>query len=334
MSARKFIFFLAPQFSMMSLLPLTEVLRKANELAEQPLYAYEFAATTEEVLAVNGMPISTRSDLPRDRSLAGAIVCASYQYQSAGAPALQNWLRWLARHGVPIGATDTGAFLVAQAGIQWEPPLCVHWLSRPAFQEAHPAVRTSDRLFEYTPARFSCVGAIAGLDLMLHILAQHHGPDFAARVGSHLVFGSRDGRSLSHQTNLAEFFSLARDPALEKVLLAMERSSGPRRTIPDLAAEAGLSQAQLTRLFKRTLSATPARVYQISRLRRAQTMIRSSALPIEAIAEECGFASRSQFTAAYKAEFGLAPSAARGSWDRSAPADAAPLADRPAATEK
>lgn len=316
MSPRKFLFFLAPQFSMMSLLPLTEVLRKANELAEKPLYSCEFISTTERVEAVNGMSLSTKQGLPRDRTLSAAVVCASYQYQLDDVKPLQSWLRWLARHGVPIGVTDTGAFLVTQAGLQWDPPICVHWLSRPAFKEAYPEVETSGRLFEYSPARFSCVGATAGLDLMLHIVAVHHGRKFAARVGSHLVFGSRDDRNLSHQTNLAEFFSQANHPTLEKVLLAMEQSSGPKRPIPELAAEAGMTQARLNRLFNRVLSATPARVYQISRLRRAQSLIRSTALPIEAIAEECGFASRSQFTAAYKSEFGLPPSAVRGSWDK------------------
>ncbi len=70
------------------------------------------------------------------------------------------------------------------------------------------------------------------------------------------------------------------------------------------------------RQVKTRFSLTPARVYQIARLRKAQGMIRSLSLSIEAVAEQCGFASRSQFTAAFKAEFGMSPSAVRGTWDK------------------
>ncbi len=316
MALRNYLIYLAPQFSMMSLLPLTEVLRKANELSDTLLYSYEFVSAGPEVKAVNGMSIKTRAQLLKNDACTGVIVCASYQLQIRNDKSLHGWLRWNARHGVPIGVTDTGAFIAAQAGLDWNVPICVHWQSRAAFHERHPDMATSEKLFEYTPQRFSCIGAAAGLDLMLHILAEHHGPDFAAQVGSHLVFGHQNDRMLSRKSNLAEFIGQVTDPRLEHVLLAMEQSSGPRRSMPEFAAEAGLTVGQLNRLFKKHFSKTPARVFQLSRLRRAQGLIRTTAMPIEAIAEACGFASRSQFAHSYKAEFGLSPGQVRGTWDQ------------------
>lgn len=116
---RKYLIYLAPQFSMMSLLPLTEALRKANELAEEPLYSYEFVSSGNQVDAVNGMSIRTGNHLPRDKTLAGVIICASYQLQIDDEKAVQGWLRWCARHGLLIGVTDIGAFLAARAGTEW-----------------------------------------------------------------------------------------------------------------------------------------------------------------------------------------------------------------------
>ena len=314
MTTRNFLFYLAPQFSMMSLLPLTEVLRKANEVSGEELYTYDFASECESVEAVNGMAVKARTTLPRDRTLEAVVVCASYQYDKAYNEPLAQWLRWLDLHGVALGATDTGIFPVVRAGVQWREPYCVHWLTRPALREAFPDIEISERFFEYSPGRFSCVGATAGLDLMLHIVGQHHGEGFAARVGSHLIFGGDSDRSASQQSPLADFVSRVADQSILRILQMMETSSGPKRSLSYMAAAVGLSPPQMNRQFKRHLGETPVRVYQICRLRRAHAMIKSTTLSVEIIAYECGFASRSQFSKAFKAEFGETPSDVRGGY--------------------
>lgn len=312
---RRILFYLAPQFSMMSLLPLTEVLRKANEVAETVLYDYSFVSAGESAEAVNGMAVATSAELPRDRSLAAVVLCSSYQYDDAAAEPLGQWVRWLDRHGVPLGVTDTAAFLIKRARVSWPPPICTHWLTRHAFAAEFPDSPISSRFFEYTPTRFSCGGATAGLDLMLHVVAEHHGQDFSTRVGSHLFYGGARERRDSHQSLLAEFAPRVENPVVLAVLKAMDETNGAKRPISDLAAEVKLSQSQLERLFKRFMHATPARIYQIVRLRKAHSLIRSTRLPIEIIADQCGFASRSQFSAAYKAQFGVAPGALRRNCD-------------------
>ncbi|WP_185970235.1 MULTISPECIES: helix-turn-helix domain-containing protein [unclassified Mesorhizobium] len=299
---------------MMSVLSLTEVLRKANEVSGNQLYSYEFVSESASVEAINGMAVATRTDLPRDPTLAAVIVCASYQYHRAYTERLAQWLRWLDRHDVALGAADTGIFLVTRAGVHWNGPLCCHWLTRPALQEEYPEAEISNRFFEYKPKRFSCAGATAGLDLMLHMVGEHHGKGFAARVGSHLIFGTDMHRSESQQSPLADYTSRVDDRSLLRVLQMMEQSGGPKRAIPALANVVGLSHSQLNRLFKRLLGETPARIYQISRLRRAHALMKSTTLSVEIVAYECGFASRSQFTGAFKAEFGIAPSAIRGGY--------------------
>jgi AraC family carnitine catabolism transcriptional activator len=288
-------------------------LRKANEIAESQLYNYTFVSELASVEAINGMSVSAAVELPCDQTLSAAVVCASYQYSEGYCERLGGWLRWLDRHGVPLGAVDTGIFLAIRAGVRWDTPLCSHWLTRAALREEFPDAQISDRLYEYRPHRFSCAGSAAGLDLMLHIISERHGRDFAARVGSHLIFGDRP-ETESLQSPLVDFISRIQHLSLRKVLRMMELSRGPKLSIPAMASAAGLSHSQLDRLFQSHVRQTPARVYQISRLRKAQAIIRSTALPIETIAYECGFASRSQFSAAFKAEFGHTPRTVRGEY--------------------
>ncbi|MCP4387603.1 MAG: helix-turn-helix domain-containing protein [Gammaproteobacteria bacterium] len=314
MIARNITFYLAPQFSMVSLLPLTEVLRKANEISGETLYSCHFVSEFATVEAVNGMAVSTATDLPRDSKLAAVIVCASYRYHDAYSLRLAHWLRWLDAHEVALGAADTGIFLCKRAKVRWSAPLCTHWPTRPALQEEWPNAEISDRFFEYTPHRFSSAGATSGLDMMLHLVGEHHGKGFAARVGSHLIFGGKTDRSENQLSPLADYSSRINDPSLQRILQLMEQSSRPKQQVHVFAEAVGMSQSQLNRLCKRLLGETPVRIYQISRLRRAHALLKSTILSIEVIAFECGFASRSQFTSAFKTEFSKAPSTVRGGY--------------------
>ncbi len=314
MITSRFVFYLAPQFSMMSLLPLTESLRKANEISGRDLYDYSFVSEREMTAAVNGMTIATSPEFPRDRDLAAVVICASYRYEEASSDQLTNWLRWLDRHGVPIGVTDTGIFLALRAGIRWDAPMCTHWLTRPALQEIAPDAKVSDRYFEYTPQRFSCAGATAGLDLMQHMIGLDHGAGFAARVGSHLIFGGDAHRSEWNQSPLADYSAAVADHKVRRVLQMMEQAAGRKDSVGQMAEAVGLSQSQLNRRFKQQFKQSPAHVYQVCRLRRAHALLKSSSLSVEVVAYECGFASRSQFTEAFKAEFGATPSATRGGY--------------------
>ncbi|WP_343082367.1 GlxA family transcriptional regulator [Ostreiculturibacter nitratireducens] len=315
MGARRYIFYLAPKFSMMSVLSLTEPLRQANEISGQQLYNYHFVSNAVTCDAVNGMSVATETELPLDHKLAGVIVCASYQYDKAYNEKLGHWLRWLDRHSVQIGVTDAGIFPAARSGISWTEPMCVHWLSRPALRELYPQRTISERLYEYAPNRFSCAGATAGLDLMQHIIGLHHGDGFAARVASHLMFGGGVTRERTAQSPLADYASLTTDQQVRRVLQLMEQTSGHRQNIPAMAESVGLSQSQLNRRFKRLFGQTVAHVYQACRLRRAHSLLKSCNLSVEVIAFECGFSSRSQFTSAFKSEFGEPPSAVRGGWN-------------------
>ncbi len=78
-----------------------------------------------------------------------------------------------------------------------------------------------------------------------------------------------------------------------------------------LAAVAGFSQAHLHRTFKAQTGETPLAHVRRLRLERAGHKLRVGAVDIGAVALAAGYESHNAFSKAFKAHFGLSPSAFR-----------------------
>lgn len=88
----------------------------------------------------------------------------------------------------------------------------------------------------------------------------------------------------------------------------------------DVARLTGLSRAQFFRAFRQSTGKTPGRYILELRMQRARLLLATSALPIEKIAREVGFATADSFGRAFRAQNGAAP----GVWRRRHGAGAPP----------
>jgi AraC family transcriptional regulator len=80
-----------------------------------------------------------------------------------------------------------------------------------------------------------------------------------------------------------------------------------------LAAKAGVSRAHFRRLFHDATGIAPHRYVLAARLEQARKLLSMSALPLAQIAEECGFANQSHFTASFRAVHAVTPARFRAS---------------------
>lgn len=83
-------------------------------------------------------------------------------------------------------------------------------------------------------------------------------------------------------------------------------------SVEDIAAELGVSRAQLYRRIKAESGATPNDLLQAMRLDKAEQMLKSTQMTVSEIAYAVGFSSPSYFSKCYKDKFGIAPSDLRG----------------------
>lgn len=308
---QSFGFLLVPQFSMISFTAVLEPLRMANRESGKSLYRWEiFSQNDKPVAASNGLAIPPTAPLAASTQMHTLIVVAGIDAHLFGNRKTSAWLHRLARHGVHLGATSTGTLLLARAGLLDGYRCTIHWENLAGLREEFPQLNISSELYEIDRQRLTCSGGIAGLDLMLHLIALRHGHALASAVSEQCIHPNirpaheRQRMALEHRLEINH-------PRLVQVIAQMESHLDDPLAPQDLAATAGLSLRQLERLFKEHLGHTASRFYLGLRLQRARALLQQTSLPMVEVAAACGFVSVSHFGRCYRERFGHTPGAER-----------------------
>lgn len=102
---------------------------------------------------------------------------------------------------------------------------------------------------------------------------------------------------------------------LRRALDFIEAALHEPLTLGDLAHVAGLSEYHFARMFALSAGAPPHRYVLARRLGRARRLLRETAAPLSAIAEDCGFAHASHLSRAFRRAHGAPPDAWRRAID-------------------
>ena len=304
-------FLLIPGFALMSYASAMEPFRAANALSGRALYAWRHVGPDgAPVPASNGIFIQPDHKAGDAVALDLLFVCAG------GNPALFDdgptlaWLRALAARGTRIGGVSGGPFVLARAGLLDGYRCTIHWEHQPALREAFPHLDVTRNLYEIDRDRLTCSGGIAALDMMHEVIERAHGSALAAAVSEWFLQTQVRAGDGPQRMALRERTGIA-DRKLLKVLEHMEANLEEPAGRAALAARAGVSVRQLERLFRTHLGRTLGAHYLDLRLRRAQTLMRQTTLPILEVAIACGFVSASHFSRSYRRRFGAPPRAER-----------------------
>ncbi len=297
-------------FNAMALQAFLDPFRSANYLRSQTLYRWSFAGVDgETVTASNGLQVSgldNTSDAGDRFDL--VVVNSSWGPERFARSPVLGWLRNCARNNAALGGLDTGAFVLAYAGVLEGRRAAVHYEHIAAFREVFPDIEMGEDLFVMDRGRLTCCGGLASADLALEIIRLQQGLELANGAGRY-IFHERLRRGDEGQ------LPATREPVgysvpgkLRDAIIAMERALEQPMSIVDIADRVGLSQRQLERLFHAHTGVSPVRYYVDIRLDRARGLITQTELPILSVAMACGFSNAPQFTRTYKKRFGLTPS--------------------------
>jgi transcriptional regulator GlxA family with amidase domain len=322
---RRIGFYIAPQFSMISLTCALEPLRIANEIHGTPIFEWILISRDgQRVPAVNGLDVPVHRSIADNQPLDAIAVCASYNPETAADPRVLGWLRLMARRGTRLGAIDTGSHLLAKAGLLDGYRCTVHWQQAEAFAEAFSKVAVTSNLYEIDRDRFTCGGATTGLDMMLHLIGIEHGPQLAMAVSEQLIYARMRQDHHSQRSALSDRLQL-RHPKLVTAVSTMEKAMDAPLSITEIAVRARITVRQLERLFEEHLDCSPSRYYANLRLNRARTLLNQTNLPTLDVAMSCGFPSYAHFSRSYKSLFGHPPITERQTRRRPSSAPAAAL---------
>jgi AraC-like DNA-binding protein len=118
-------------------------------------------------------------------------------------------------------------------------------------------------------------------------------------------------------TEAADLLRQALDPTAHATadwpdLLARDLRADPSLKLEDWAEAAGLHAASVSRGFRQVFAVTPAAFRLVQRSHQAIAAITRTAVPLAAVAQDCGFADQAHMTRAVVQLSGVTPSALRG----------------------
>ncbi|MDT2050323.1 MAG: GlxA family transcriptional regulator [Planktomarina sp.] len=309
---RRFVFVLLNSFTMLCFAAAVESLRIANRMSGRDLYSWTLMSETgEPVFCSGGIEYGVQSELIevlRDDTI---MICGGINIQNVTTKKLLNWLRREARRGPLIAGLCTAGFTLAKAGLLNEKRATIHWENQDSFAEEFEDVELTKSVFVMDGNRITTAGGTSSIDLMLKLIADHHGEDLANAVADQLIYSSirtdQDTQRLSIPTRIG-----VRHPKLSLVIQKMEQNIEEPISPSLLAKEVGMSTRQLERLFRRYLNRSPKRYYMELRLQKARNLLMQTDMSVINVALACGFASPSHFSKCYRAHYDTTPYRERG----------------------
>jgi transcriptional regulator GlxA family with amidase domain len=310
---RRFVFVLMNDFTMLCFAAAIESLRIANRTAGKELYKWKIISEGgQDAVCSNGCAFHVDDDLcelERDDTI---MMCGGIDIQKATTKRTLNWLRREARRGAAIAGLCTAGYTMAKAGLLDGKKATIHWENQDSFAEEFEEVVLTKSVFVVDGNRITTAGGTASIDLMIKLIADHHGEDLANAVADILIYSAirtdQDTQRLSIPTRIG-----VRHPKLSRVIQMMEQNIEEPISPATLAKDVGMSTRQLERLFRRYLSRSPKRYYMELRLQKARNLLMQTDMTVINVALACGFASPSHFSKCYRSHYDTTPYRERGS---------------------
>jgi|HubBroStandDraft_6_1064221.scaffolds.fasta_scaffold66472_2 AraC family transcriptional activator FtrA len=224
----------------------------------------------------------------RIRSADTVIVLPTVSFTQVPAEMLKV-LRQAHEGGSRIISLCTGAFALAAAGLLDGRRATTHWTECRELARRHPQVTVDPAaLFVDEGDILTSAGSAASIDLCLHVVRQDHGTEIATQLARQLVVPpQRDGGQAQYiDSPMPELDSSSL--FADTVDWLQEHLNEPI-TVEDLAARSAMSPRTFARRFLAGTGTTPYRWLLRQRVQLAQRLLETSDLPIDSIAQKCGF---------------------------------------------
>jgi AraC family carnitine catabolism transcriptional activator len=298
---------LCDSFSNHCLANAIEPFRAANTIARTQLYSWShWSLEGGTVTSSSGLPVETISwsdAAPRGDFL---FIMPSYGFTDLASPRMCQVLRAASERYATIVGMDTGAWLLAKAGLLEDRKATIHWDEFTNFSETFPSVMAVEDRYVLADDIATCGGASTTFELTLELIKQHHSPMFALEVAALFMHGDRlDLHNPFHR--------LAPGALVQRATTLMRRNIEQPLTIPALSRQLRTDQKVLEQHFRAEFGKTPLAVYKSIRLREARRLVKLTSLTIAEIANRCGYQDASAMTRAYRTEYSTTPREHRSS---------------------
>lgn len=299
-----------------------EALRKANLEQDAMRFDVAYVGPAPRVGSSIGLELSGIAPLPESLPQDALVVVAGQVGEPLGGGGgaedarhearIVDWLRRSIGPDTRLATICSGALLAARAGLLDGRECTTHHAAIAELQRLAPAARVREnRLYVEDGPRLTSAGITAGIDLMLHVIAQQAGHATALAVARYLLVYLRRGGGDPQLSPWLEGRNHIH-PAIHRVQDAIAAEPARAWSVAALAEIAGTSPRNLSRLFNEHAGTSVTDYANRIRVALARELVTGSQLDMERVAERAGFASTRQFRRAWRRVYGTPPAHSRG----------------------
>lgn len=219
------------------------------------------------------------------------------------------WIRSMYDDGVTLATACTGGLVLAEAGLLDGHDATVHWAYCDAMARRFPRVRVHpNRALVITGEAQRIVmagGGTAWHDLALYLVARHLGAEEAMRVARlHLIdwhhLGQLPFASLSCKRQ-------AGDAVISRCQEWVAQHYEEDAPVSAMVQMSGLSERSFKRRFQRATGMPPLEYVHTLRIEESKHLLETADAPVEAVANEVGYADASFFGRLFRRKVGMTP---------------------------
>jgi len=282
----------------------------ARQLGDPRAYRVQVIGTEAGVFrGSSGLRLLADTTVATHRGAIDTLLVAGSPHVDAmaGNTELGTWLRRQSRRVRRIGAVCSGAFVLAAAGLLDGKRVTTHWNSADRLAAEYPLSEVEpDSIFVKDGKTWTSAGVTAGMDLALAMVEEDHGRDLALRVAREMVmFLKRPGGQSQFSAHLAaQTGERSTVGGVQQHVLAHLNAD---LSVPALAALAGMSERNFSRVFRTEAGVTPAEFVESARIDAARRLLEESAVPLKRLADVLGYANADAFRRAFLRRMGVGP---------------------------
>jgi AraC family transcriptional activator FtrA len=212
--------------------------------------------------------------------------------------------------GARIVGICSGAFVLAAAGLLDHRRATCHWMHAQELACHFPAVQVdASVLYVQDGTLFTSAGTAAGIDLCLELVRRDHGTAAANELARRMVVPPhREGGQAQY---IRRPVPARAGDGLAKVMAWAQDNLHTTITASDLARRMNTSHRTLIRRFHDATGISPQQWLLRQRLRAAQDLLETTALPVDRVAERCGIGSAATLRRHFAEQLGVSPVAYR-----------------------
>jgi transcriptional regulator GlxA family with amidase domain len=236
------------------------------------------------------------------------VVPGTHRFLEEPDPQAVSALRAAADNGARVAAMCVGAFTLAAAGLLDGRRATTHWQWAGELARRYPDVDVDPGVL------FVDEGAVltSALDLCLHLIRQHAGPDLAGRTARRVVIPAwRDGGQAQYIEHAGP--TDANHP-LQPTIAWMQENALAALDLQAIANHASVSVRTLNRQFREHFGTTPLGLLTTMRVDRARRLLESTGLTVDRVAEQSGFGSYPSLRYHFGRTVGVSPQKYRQSY--------------------